>query len=184
MNNNRFIFYSEQKDPYSNDNKIKCKWLDRLLKCYKNYAEGDMNGDLMLDNGTVIPAHEFDVMTSRSGGPGGQHVNTSDTRVTVRWNIKNSPSLDEGQKELLLTKLASSLTGDGELIVHSSVSRSQQTNKQKAFQVLVEKVNKALLVPKKRKKTRISSAVKAKRLQEKSQRGLLKKTRSKKLYDE
>ncbi len=82
-----------------------------------------------MKNNITIPDNEIEITTSRSGGPGGQHVNKSDTRITLRWNVKNTNILDDEQKERVLQKLQNRLTVDGDFIIHSSESRSQQQNK-------------------------------------------------------
>ncbi len=143
-----------------------------------------MSNDLFVKNGISIPMRELEVTTSRSGGPGGQHVNKTDTRITVRWNVKMTSALNEEQKERVLQNLQTRLTGDGDLIVHNSESRSQQQNKQMALIQLAQDVRKALHVPKKRTATRVSRSVKAARVDEKTHRGSIKKMRNKKNYDE
>jgi len=132
----------------------------------------------------VIPGYEIEVTASRAGGPGGQHVNKSDTRITVRWNARNTGALNENQKERVLKNLQSRLTSDGDLIIHDSSSRSQQQNKKNALKRLAQVVRKALYVPKKRMATRVSKAVKESRLREKKRRGKIKKMRSKKIQDD
>ena len=131
----------------------------------------------------VIPEQELEISTSRSGGPGGQHVNKTNSRVTVRWNIPGSQVLSEEQKGRVLEKLANEVTGEGDILVHHSSSRSQLDNKKAAIARLHEKITGALHVPKKRTKTKVSKAKKEKRLQEKSRRGEIKKMRSRR-FDE
>lgn len=143
-----------------------------------------MKNDLFVKNGISIPMRELEVTTSRSGGPGGQHVNKTDTRITVRWNVKMTSILNEEQKERVLQNLQTRLTGDGDLIVHNSESRSQLQNKQMALIQLAQDVRKALHVVKKRTATKVSRSVKAARVDEKTHRGSIKKMRNKKNYDE
>ncbi len=143
-----------------------------------------MNDDVPIKNGIVIPGREFEVTTSRAGGPGGQHVNKTDSRITVRWNVKNTSALTDEQKERVLEKLQSQLTSDGDFIVHSSASRSQQQNKQAAFIRLAEEIRKALVVPKKRMATRVSKRAKQARLDSKARHGMVKKMRSKHIQDD
>jgi len=106
-----------------------------------------MKEDLHVKNGISIPYNELEISASKSGGAGGQHVNKTSTRITVRWNINNTNALDEQQKELVLTKLESRITKEGDLVIHNSESRSQKHNKENALIQLAKTVCKALHVP-------------------------------------
>ena len=139
-----------------------------------------MKYDVVIDT-LVIPENELEITTSRAGGPGGQHVNKTDSRITVRWNVPNSQALDPIQKERVLANLQARLTTEGDLIIHNSESRSQQTNKENALNQLAGIVRKALHVPKKRRPTRMSKSAKAKRVDAKTHRGDIKKMRSGKI---
>ena len=136
--------------------------------------------DLFIKDDIAIPIHELEFSASKSGGPGGQHVNKTSSRITVRWNIANTTALNDTQKKQVMDKLQSELTSDGDLLVHNSSSRSQAQNKKNALNVLAEKVRTALYVPKKRMKTRVPKKKKEKRLQEKKRLSEIKKLRSKK----
>jgi ribosome-associated protein len=140
-----------------------------------------MTKDIFIQNNIIIPEHELEFLTSKSGGAGGQHVNKTETRVTVRWNIRSSTALNEEQKNRLLEKLHTKITEDGDLIVHNSASRSQQQNKKNALIILTQEVRNALHIPKKRIPTKISKALKEARLQKKSHRSAIKKMRDKKI---
>jgi ribosome-associated protein len=138
-----------------------------------------MKNDVPVKNGIVIPDSELEISTSRSGGAGGQHVNKTDTRVTVRWNVKTTTALNEIQRNRVLENLKARLTSDGELIIHNSASRSQLQNKENALAQLAHEISKALYIPKKRMATRVSKSAKEVRLQAKSHRSMIKKMRSK-----
>jgi len=143
-----------------------------------------MKNDLPIKDDIVIPDHELEITTSRAGGPGGQHVNKTSTRITVRWNAKNTSALNDEQKARVLQKLEARLTTDGDLIIHNSASRSQQHNKKMALQHLANEIRNALHIPKKRMATRVSQTKKESRLYEKAHRGIIKKMRSKKIQEE
>jgi ribosome-associated protein len=124
-----------------------------------------------------IPLGELDYQASRSGGPGGQHVNTSSTRIEVWWDVAQSPSLSEEQRAQLLERLRSRLDSSGRLRLVSSASRSQLRNREDVTERLRSVVASALAVRKKRKPTRPSRAAKAARLEAKRRRALTKERR-------
>jgi ribosome-associated protein len=143
-----------------------------------------MKKDIPIKNGISIPGHELEITSSRSGGPGGQHVNKTSSRIMVRWNVRQSQALTDGQKERVMQKLQHRLTIDGDLIIQSSGSRSQEQNKQEALRILSTVVRSALHVPKKRIATIIPESIRETRLQSKGRRGALKRMRSKKIIEE
>jgi len=120
---------------------------------------------------------ELEFRASRSGGPGGQHVNTSSTRVEVTWDVAGSPALSEEQRQRLLVRLASRLDGTGRLRLVSSGTRSQLRNREDVTERLREVVAQALAVPKARKRTRTPRAAKAARLESKRRRSATKRDR-------
>ncbi len=123
----------------------------------------------------IIP--ELEYRASRSGGPGGQHVNTSSTRVEVWWDVANSAAITEEQRARLLSALAPRLDGSGRLRLVSSGSRSQLRNREEATERLIALVARALLVPKARKRTKPTRAAKAARLEAKRRRSAVKRER-------
>jgi ribosome-associated protein len=125
----------------------------------------------------TLPLAELEYRASRSGGPGGQHVNTSSTRVEVWWDVAGSPSLSDDQRSRLLTRLASRLDTTGRLRLVSSGSRSQLRNREEVTERLRDIVAAALHIPKKRKPTRPSKAAKAARLDSKRHRSTIKRER-------
>jgi ribosome-associated protein len=129
-------------------------------------------------NGRVtIPRDEIDVRTSRSGGPGGQHVNTSSTRVEVRWNLTTSRALAADEKARARDKLGPRLDADGTLRVTASDSRSQRRNRELAETRLGELVRRALVVPKARRATRRPRGADERRLSAKRERADRKRSR-------
>jgi ribosome-associated protein len=124
-----------------------------------------------------LPLAELDYRASRSGGPGGQHVNTSSTRIEVWWDIAQSPTLSAEQRAQLLVRLGPRLDSNGRLRLVSSGSRSQFRNREDVTERLREVVAAALAVRKKRKPTRPSRAAKAARLEAKRRRANLKQHR-------
>jgi ribosome-associated protein len=117
-----------------------------------------------------VPRSELTYRATRSGGPGGQHVNTSSTRVELAWDVGGSPSVSDEQRALILEKLANRINGEGVLLLAASDHRSQLQNKEAVTGRFVELVAQALVVPKKRKKTRPSRAAREARLQSKKRR--------------
>jgi ribosome-associated protein len=130
----------------------------------------DVN-DLPITPSLSIPLNELDYRASRSGGPGGQHVNTSSTRIEVWWDIAGSPSLTPEQRDLLLQRLGPRLDSEGRLRLVSSGSRSQLRNKEDVTERLQTVLAAALAVRKKRKATKPSRAAKAARLEAKRRQG-------------
>ena len=97
---------------------------------------------------------ELTFKTSRSGGAGGQHVNKTETRVELFFNVRYSKALSMQQKIVLQKKLRSKLTEDGELRIVVSDTRSQIRNKEIAIQRFFALIKKELIIPKKRKPTK------------------------------
>ena len=112
--------------------------------------------------------HEIVYRATRSSGPGGQHVNKTSTRVELYWDLEASEALSKPEKERLRVSLAKLLNKDGLLMITASPTRSQMRNKQAAEKKFISLLEKALILPKKRKAPRGPSAqAKAKRLRDK-----------------
>ena len=135
------------------------------------------DNSLLISPDLRVPLSELQYRTSRSGGPGGQHVNTSSTRVEITWNVANSPSLSPEQRTRLLQQLATRLDTEGQLRLVSSGTRSQLRNKEDVTERLRSTVAAALVVGKKRKPTKPSRAAKAARLAAKRKRAATKRQR-------
>ena len=140
-----------------------------------------MTGDdaLAVNADVSIPRSELVFRATRAGGPGGQHVNTSSTRIELLWSPVSSRALDDASRARVIEKLASRLDGDGYVRVVASENRSQLRNREEAERRLAELVRKALVVPKVRKKTRPSRAAKARRVDEKKRKSEKKAMRRK-----
>jgi ribosome-associated protein len=124
-----------------------------------------------------LPLAELEFRATRSGGPGGQHVNTSSTRVEVWWDVAASPSLTEDQRARLLSRLATRLDGTGRLRLVSSGTRSQFRNREDVTERLREVVADALTVPRPRRRTKPTRAAKLARVEAKRRRAAVKRDR-------
>ncbi|MDX2263037.1 MAG: alternative ribosome rescue aminoacyl-tRNA hydrolase ArfB [Gemmatimonadales bacterium] len=140
-------------------------------------ADGD---PLQISPALAIPREELLFRASRSGGPGGQHVNTSSTRIEVVWNVLTSPALSDEQRAALLRRLATRLDSQGQIRIVSQAGRSQLQNREAAVERLIELVAAALIEPKKRKATKPTKASKVRRVEAKKKRGELKRDRRQK----
>lgn len=138
---------------------------------------------LVVNERLSIPRHELAARASRAGGAGGQHVNTSSTRIEILWNVRTSSALDEETRARLIDKLATRIDGEGVIRVVASDRRSQRQNRESAEGRLAELVRKALVIPKKRRPTKPSRASKERRISEKKKRGETKAARRKDRFD-
>lgn len=129
----------------------------------------------------LIPWNEVEITTTRSSGAGGQHVNKTNSAVVLRFDIATSLVLDEVQKLRLLKKLASRLVQETQILIRSEDQRDQKQNKEKAYFLLNDLINKSLIVPKKRFATKPTKSSVKRRLTEKTYRGEIKKSRSRKI---
>jgi ribosome-associated protein len=124
-----------------------------------------------------IPRAELEFRATRAGGAGGQHVNTSSTRIELLWSPGRSAALSEEERARVAARLASRIDGEGWLRVVSSARRSQEQNREAAEQRLAELVRGALAIRKRRRPTKPSRAAKEARLAEKRKRGETKRRR-------
>jgi ribosome-associated protein len=137
-----------------------------------------MSGPYVIRGSVVLPEAELVWRFSRSSGPGGQHVNTSDTLAELRFDLAKTQALPPVWKERALEQLASRLV-DGVLTVRASEHRSQWRNRETATVRLVALLAQATAPPPKpRRKSRIPRGINERRLREKKQRGDTKRGRS------
>ena len=130
-----------------------------------------------LPDGLVIPSSELLERFSRSSGPGGQSVNTTDSRVELSWDVGTSAALSEQQRAQLIDRLVSRLV-DGVITIAASEHRSQLQNRIAARARLTALHTDALAPPAPaRRPTRPSRAAKQRRIDAKRRRGQLKATR-------
>ena len=121
---------------------------------------------------TVLNELKFKAL--RSSGPGGQHVNKTASKVEVNLNIKNSKAFSEIEKNLLLKKLITKISSEGNLQLSCSETRSQHQNKAIVIDRLIELLKKSLKKAKLRKKTKPSKSSIEKRLKTKKNKALKK----------
>ncbi|WP_396211108.1 alternative ribosome rescue aminoacyl-tRNA hydrolase ArfB [Flavobacterium sp.] len=122
---------------------------------------------------------ELSFKAVRSSGAGGQNVNKVSSKVVLTFDLLNSQSLTDEEKELSQKKLKSKLTSEGILILNCDEDRSQLKNKEIIIKRFLEIIKKALIVPKERKATKIPKSVIEKRLKDKSTNSEIKQNRKK-----
>jgi ribosome-associated protein len=132
---------------------------------------------LAVDEQLAIPRAELSYQATRSGGPGGQHVNTSSTRVELTWNVAGSAALTDAQRERIMMKLPRRIDKEGVLRLVSGASRSQHQNREDVTERLRRMIAAALKEPKPRRRTKPPRAAREKRLEQKKRRSDLKRRR-------
>ena len=128
-----------------------------------------------------IAPGEIRFTASRSGGPGGQNVNKVNSRVELRFDVRESDSLTEDEKIMIAAKLKNKINAAGELLIVSQSERTQLMNRRKAEEKFYKLIAKALTEKRKRKKTVPTKASQEKRLETKKLRSKTKELRRKDL---
>ena len=126
---------------------------------------------------------EVSYKTSRSSGPGGQHVNKTESRVELSWNPMESGCLSESQKHMIILKLAYRLTDHGILILASEKHRSQVRNKEEVTERFLKMIATSLIPARKRHPTKPTRSSIERRIQNKKIRSELKRSRRKRPED-
>jgi ribosome-associated protein len=137
-----------------------------------------MIDEIQINRNLTIPADEIRFRFSRSGGPGGQHVNKTSTKAELLFNVMASPSLSERQRRRLLKRLTARISGEGILRVEVRETRSQSQNRAIALERFRRMVADALRPQRRRIPTNPTRQSKEKRIEEKKQRGEIKRLRS------
>ncbi|KQN25711.1 peptide chain release factor I [Sphingomonas sp. Leaf33] len=122
---------------------------------------------------------ELTYTATRASGAGGQHVNTTDSAVILRFDVAQSPNLPDAVKRRLAALAGSRMTRDGVLSLRSEGSRSQHMNREDVLTRLLEMIREATIVPKARRPTKPGKAAKARRMDTKSKRSSVKALRGK-----
>lgn len=135
-----------------------------------------MDGVRLRDD-VVIPEAELSESFARSGGPGGQHVNTSSTKVELRFDVEGSSTLSDEQKQRVREQLGSRLTHEGVLVLSASEHRSQARNREAVRTRLARLLSDALTPPRRRRPTRKPRRAEQRRLDQKKRRGERKRLR-------
>ncbi|MGW6061391.1 alternative ribosome rescue aminoacyl-tRNA hydrolase ArfB [Streptomyces sp. NPDC055189] len=139
---------------------------------------GPMSGPYVIRGSVSLPEAELMWRFSRSSGPGGQHVNTSDSQVELRFDLAGTESLPPVWKERALERLANRLVG-GVVSVRASEHRSQWRNREMAATRLASLLAEATAPPPRpRRATKIPRGINERRLREKKQRSQTKRGRS------
>lgn len=122
----------------------------------------------------AIDEREIEESFTRSSGPGGQHVNTTDSAVMLRFDVWASPNLPDLVKQRMSVLAGSRLSKDGVLTLRGEGSRSQEMNRREVRERLVALIQEATIVPKTRRPTKPSKSAKARRVDEKKGRSSVK----------
>jgi ribosome-associated protein len=138
-----------------------------------------MSDPLHLGAGRTLPRDEIAVECARSSGPGGQHVNKTETKVILRWSPGASPSLTEFARQRIAERLAARINNAGELVLHCDEYRSRRRNLEGAFDRLEALLKEALRPVRARKATRPTQASKVRRKQAKRRQAERKQGRRK-----
>lgn len=136
-------------------------------------------GDIIIPGGRgiVIPAEALDWQFVRSSGPGGQHVNRTASKAVLRFDVRHSPWLPEDVRQRLLAAVRARLTADGAILIVSQRHRDRPRNIADCREKLAALVERAVVPPRPRRRTKVPRSAVAGRLEAKKRRGRTKELR-------
>lgn len=143
----------------------------------------DNLNELPINDELSIPEWELTFSFSTSGGPGGQHANKAATRATLFYDVANSPSLTDTQRARIMKRLGSRIDQNGILQISVQETRSQHQNRTLALERFQELLQQALKRRKRRRRTKPPPWADERRLEQKKQRGRIKRQRSRDWFD-
>jgi ribosome-associated protein len=129
---------------------------------------------IQITRSIAIDSSELEEKFTRASGPGGQHVNTTDSAVQLRFDVAGSPSLPQAVKDRLTILAGSRMTNEGWIVLTAQGERSQEMNRREIRERLFDLIREATIVPKKRRPTKPSRAAKARRVDSKKLRAKVK----------
>ena len=132
---------------------------------------------IVINSHLIISSSEIAYRTTRSSGPGGQHVNKTESQVELLFDVARSPSLTEVQRQRILGQLKNLVDQDGVLHLTAQSERSQLRNREIVTARFQAVLAAALRVPKRRRPTKPTAASKTKRIESKKRRGQIKQLR-------
>lgn len=138
---------------------------------------------IVITRAIAIDSGELSESFTRAGGPGGQHVNTTDSAVLLRFDVAASPNLPDRVKARLAELAGQRMTQDGVLVLRADASRSQELNRREARERLISLIREATIVPKARRTTKPTKASQRRRVDAKARRGAIKSGRGRVLTD-
>ena len=136
-----------------------------------------MSTPLAVSKDVTLPASDLEWEAVRAQGPGGQNVNKVSTKVVLTFDFEGTVALTEPQRTRLRVLAKNTLDAEGRIMVTSQKTRDQQRNLDDAREKLREIVKGALVVPKKRKPTKVSKSAKKRRVDNKKKVGAKKASR-------
>lgn len=141
------------------------------------------NDPIEISAGVLVPHEELILRASRSSGPGGQHVNTSSTRIELVWDIASSPSIDDDMRARLMQRLSNRVDSAGKIRLVAQSERSQLRNRDAVIERFGKMIRGALVEQKLRKATKPTKASKRKRIEAKKHRAAVKQQRREPMGD-